>query len=351
MSDDQLQYDVLVVGGGPAGMTTALYTTRLGHRTAVIEKKGGRHGSVAHVHNLFGISEDVSGRELAEHATEQLEEYGGHYIPDQVHRAYRSEQGDDFIVEGPHTVARAEVLVIATGFQDREPPVPSLRRFTGRGLHYCLHCDAYSLGDGRVYIMGHDDSAASVAMMMLNYTAEVELLLNGQEPEWNEETEAKLRNHPIDRIDTEIVDAFPDDDTEEPWLGGLHFGDGTDREYLGGFAMYGKAYNTEVAEPLGCELATDGAIEVDDSHETTVENVFAVGDVTHGQNQTAIAHGDGARAGIAIHQRLRRFPMSAHADELATASVPAAPGDLRARMRLSRERDTQAGLREPRSNR
>lgn len=341
-------YEVVVVGGGPAGMTTAIYTTRLGHRTAVFEKEGGRHAAVNHVHNLYGVSEDVSGQQLASHAVEQLDEYGGDYYLEPVDSVHQVEDTDpQFVIEGEHATVEAERVVFATGFTDCEPPVPELRQFTGRGLHYCLHCDAYTLGDGRVFVLGHDEHAAQVAMLMLNFTAEIELLTNGRDPDWGQETERQVDAHPVARSDTEVVGAFADEEgSEQPWLGGLEFADGDDREYRGGFAVYGKEYNTSLAEQVGCDLARDGAISVDENYATSVEGVYAVGDVTHGQNQTVVAMGDGARAGIALDKDLRRYPVPAEElDDIEEMTVPAAAGDLRARMRLLRKRDTHAGLR------
>ncbi len=354
-SNDPLEYEVAVVGGGPAGLTTALYTTRLGHRTAVFETEGGRHAAVAHVHNLLGVSENVSGNELAAHAVAQLEHYGGDFYPDAVESVSRIDDGPRFRLEAAHATVDADRVVFATGFRDRGPDVPDLERFAGRGLHYCLHCDAYTLGDGPVFVLGHTASAAHVAMTMCNFTADVELLLDGREPAWDEETDAQLAAHPVDRIDTAVVSAYDDrsDEAEPPWLGGLAFADGTERDYLGGFAMYGSAYNADLAADLGCDLGDDGAIDVDENRETSVDGVYAVGDVTHGQNQTTIAIGDGAYAGLAIHKDLRTFPKSLAECETGDdgsgleQSVPATPPDLRARMRRVRNAETHPGLREP----
>ncbi|SEW17389.1 NAD(P)/FAD-dependent oxidoreductase [Natrinema salifodinae] len=385
---DPPAYEVAVVGGGPAGLTTALYTTRLGHRTVVFEKEGGRHAAVAHVHNLLGVSESVSGADLASHATDQLTHYGGDFYPDAVESVTRldgtgeDEDGDGttgprFRLEAVHATVDAERVVFATGFRDRSPDVTDLERFTGRGLHYCLHCDAYSLGDGSVFVLGHGEHAARVAMTMLNFTADVDLLLDGREPEWSDETDRQLAAHPVDRIDETVVSAYADGAGEDrtasdgsPRLGGLAFADGTERDYLGGFAMYGSAYNADLAEGLGCELQDDGAIAVDERRETSVGGVYAVGDVTHGQNQTTIAIGDGAYAGIAIHKDLRPFPkpvdeldadgpgdadgsserdsrVDADLDAEPELDVPGAAADLRARMRRVRDREPQPGLREP----
>jgi thioredoxin reductase (NADPH) len=352
---DRPRYDVVVVGGGPGGLTTALYTTRLGHRTAVFDEQGGRHSAVVDVHNLYGVSEDLSGDRLSEVAVRQFEEYGGHFYPDAVEAVRRDGDGDGsggrFRVEARRASVEADRVVLATGFRDRDPDVPNLRRFTGRGLHYCLHCDAYALGDGAAFVLGRGEHAAEVAMVMLNFTDDVDLLLDGDAPEWSAEAEKQLRAHPIDRVDEAVVSAFAADEAAaEPWLGGLAFADGTEREYLGGFAMYGKEYNTSLAESVGCDLADDGAILVDDGFETSVEGAYAVGDVTHGQNQTAVAVGDGARAGIAVHKSLRRFPRpldELEGGDVDESDVPAAAAELRARMRRVRTYGAHAGLREP----
>jgi len=379
---ERLSYDVVVVGGGPAGTTTALYTTRLGHRTAVFEREGGRHAAVTGVHNLYGVSEDVSGRELARHARHQLEEYGGDYYLDAVEEVRRTDGGSSpaeegrFVVESGHATVEAECVVFATGFRDVEPSVPGIRAFVGRGLHYCLHCDAYVLGDSPAFVLGHDDHAAEVAMLLLNVTDDVDLLLDDRDPEWSEETGRQLEGHPVDVVEREVVGAFargdagegrspgtdvaPPDPSERPapdpghrsrrqdevpWLGGLEFVDGTERTYRGGFAMYGRQYNTDLATSLGCSLTEDRAIEVSDDQETDVAGAYAVGDVTHGQNQTTLALADGASAGLAIHKSLRRFPRPVEGEGPVEASeVPAAPADLRARMRLVRDRPHHAGL-------
>ncbi|WP_459191522.1 NAD(P)/FAD-dependent oxidoreductase [Halosimplex sp. J119] len=351
---DRLTYDVVVVGGGPAGTTAALYTTRLGHSTALFEKEGGRHAAVSHVHNVYGVSEDVSGQALSSHAVAQVEAYGADYYVDPVEEICRwdGELDDDgtgadsrFVVEADHATVGADRVVLATGFTDREPSVPGLREFTGRGLHYCLHCDGYVLGDASAYVLGHTDRAAHVAMVLLNFTADVDLLLDGRDPEWDDDVDRQLQAHPVERVGAEVTRPFADEDDDgaEPRLGGLEFADGSERSYRGGFAVYGKEYNTGLAESLGCVLADDGAVEVDEEFETSVDGVYAVGDLTHGQNQTVVAAGDGAKAGTAIDKDLRRYPRPP-GETVDESAVPDAPADLRARMRLLRERGSHPGL-------
>ncbi|WP_135829448.1 NAD(P)/FAD-dependent oxidoreductase [Halorussus halobius] len=352
-------YEVVVVGGGPAGMTVALYATRLGHRTALVDREGGRYESVAAVHNLLGVSEETSGREVTELGIEQLTEYGADYYADDVREVDRVDPGEadadaesaaggrGFRIVGDRATLRADRVVLATGFTDVPPQVRGLRRFVGRGLHYCVHCDAYALGDEPVFVLGTDDHAAQVALLLLNFTADVDLLLDDAEPAWSESVAEQVAAHPVDVVDDRVDHAFADDaeDASNPPLGGLEFGDGRTREYAGGFAIHGREYNNGLAADLGCDLEDDGAIAVDENRETSVAGVYAVGDVTHGQNQTPVALGDGAYAGIALHEDLRTFPVAAdELDRLDDLDAPAMADDLRARMRRVREVDDYAGM-------
>ena len=318
-------YQVTVVGGGPAGLTTALYGARLGHETAVINRGGGRAAMMLDTHNVIGVTEDVSGKEFLETAIEQVESYGADYRRgtvtgiEPIEEGYRLTAGD--------TEITSEHVVLATGFSDERPDPPLPR--TGMGLHYCLHCDAYMFVDEPVYVMGTDDSAAYVAMIMLNFTSDVDILTRGEEPEWSDETETMLENHPIDVVEAEIAGMEKDDDG---WLSAFVFEDGTIEEYRGGFPMYGSDYNTDLAESLGVELNDDGTIAVDDHGRTNVDGIYAVGDVTPGHNQIPTAMGEGARCGIGNHYDLRAFPRTVEEIEergpVPDADVPAVSEEL-----------------------
>ena len=378
-------YQVTVVGGGPAGLTTALYTTRLGHDTAVINRGGGRAAMMLDTHNVIGVPEEVSGNEFLQTATEQVRAYGADYFRDYVteieplavggdgedradgdgedradgdgedradgdgedraagdgrdHAAGEEDDHDGgdgrrtgFRVVAGDVEVTTDHVVLATGFTDGHPDPPLPR--TGRGLHYCLHCDAYMFVDQPVYVMGAGEGAAQVAMIMLNFTPDVDILTRGEEPTWSEETARQLENHPIDVVQEDVVGLEKD---EDGWLAAFEFEDGTRREYRGGFPMYGADYHTDLAESLGVALNDDGTIAVDDHGRTTVDGVYAVGDVTPGHNQIPVAMGEGARCGIGNHYDLREFPRSLSDIEargpVTEADVPAISDRLRERAR------------------
>jgi len=329
--DSESRYEVIVVGGGPGGLTTALYTTRLNHDTAVIDRGGGRAAMMVDTHNVIGIPEETTGNELLAQAKEQLEGYGTDLYRGSVTEVSRDEDENRprFEVTTQNETFYTDAVVLATGFTDGRPEPPLPR--TGRGLHYCLHCDGYMFRDEPVYVMGHGDSAAYVAMILLNFTDDVDLLLRGETPTWSEETDKLLRAHPVEIVEAEIESMFKDEDDPQ-WLGGFEFEDGQTREYTGGFGMYGSDYNNDLAAQLGCEINDDGTVAVDEDGQTSVEGVYAVGDLTPGNNQIPIAMGKGAKAGIAIHMDLRTYPKSldeleANGDTTAAADSAATDDD------------------------
>ncbi|NHN58637.1 MULTISPECIES: NAD(P)/FAD-dependent oxidoreductase [Halorussus] len=327
MTDNVREYEVAVVGGGPAGLTTALYTTRLSHDTVVVNRGGGRAAMMADTHNVIGITEDVSGNELLRTAREQIQHYGADYVRGYVESVERADDGRFRLgTDGDEFVA--EKVVLATGFNDvrPDPPLPP----TGRGLHWCLHCDAYMFVDEPVFVMGAGESAAHVAMIMLNFTDEVDLLTRGDDPTWSEETDRQLRAHPVDIVDDEVTGMEKADDG---WLAGFEFEDGTFREYRGGFPMYGSDYNAELVDQLGLERNDDETVAVGEAGETSVDGVYAVGDLTPGHNQIPVAMGEGANAGIDIHYALREFPKSVEEieaeGEVSADEVPGMSDELR----------------------
>ena len=325
-SKETHKYEVVVVGGGPAGMTAALYSTRLGHTTAVVSRGGGRAAMMKEVHNLIGVKGETSGMEFLGVGNEQLEEYGCDIHRDMVSSCTRSSD-DKIQLSGNSGEYTAEMVVLATGFNDKRPEPPLPR--TGRGLHYCLHCDAHMFVDESVYVMGQAESTDHVAGIMLNFTDEVDVLTRGHEPEWSEETAGMLDRHPIDVVHADVTGV---QNGEDGWLKALEFDDGSVREYKGGFAMYGSEYNNGLARELGCEINDDGTIEVGDHGKTSVDDVYAVGDCTPGHNQIPVALGQGAKAGIDVHFRLRDFPRDPalldEQGEVRDDEVPGIPDEL-----------------------
>jgi len=253
-------------------------------------------------HNVIGTPRSVSGADFLSTAVDQLRSYGADYRREFVTGIERVD--DSFALETTDGGSAVAERVVPRDWLTDERPEPPLPR-TGRGLHYCLHCDAYMFVGESVYVMGHSESAAHVAMIMLNFTDDVDLLLRGDEPTWSDETATLLEGHPVDIVHEDVTGVRNGDDG---WLEALEFADGTVREYRGGFAMYGSEYNNGLAASLGADLNDDGTVAVDDHGRTSVDGLSAVGDLTPGHNQIPVAMGQGAKAGARDSQGAPHVP-------------------------------------------
>lgn len=135
MADDQSteEYQVVVVGGGPAGQTAALYSNRLGHRSALIDRGGGRAAMVQDVHNLIGVTEETSGNEYLGVGKEQLEGYGCDLYRDLVTSCERTDAGT-IELHGNNGTYRAEYVVLERGFNDTRPEATLTSNRAGSSL-------------------------------------------------------------------------------------------------------------------------------------------------------------------------------------------------------------------------
>jgi len=259
---------------------------------------------MADTHNVIGVTEETSGNEFLATGREQVQ-YGGTFERGFVTDVDRTDD-DRFRLSTTGAEILSDRVVLATGFSDKRPDPPLPR--TGKGLHYCLHCDAYMFVDEPVYVMGHGEAAAHVAMIMLNVTDDVDILTRGAEPTWSDETAAQL---------------------DAPGRGRRRGRDGRGerpRLRLAGGAGVRRRHPPRVPRRLrdvrlrlqhrarrGARLRSDRGrrrIDVDDHGRTSENGVFAVGDITPGHNQVPVAMGRGAKAGLAIHKDIREFPRS-----------------------------------------
>ncbi|XGI83398.1 NAD(P)/FAD-dependent oxidoreductase [Halorutilales archaeon Cl-col2-1] len=295
-------YDNIVIGAGVAGLSAALYTSRLNHPTLVIDKGGGRINQVRHVHNYIGVTDDNTGDDLQSVGIDQVKKHGGEFVHDKTVDATK-EDGVFHVETDSGDVYTSRALVVATGMMDVFPQVPGLGRFNGHEVHYCLHCDAHLCIDEDVFVLGDDDHAAVVALILLNFTDDVTFLTNGETPELSEEYSEKIEANGIDVVEKEIACAEGDEHLER-----LVFEDGESRKFDRGFAMLGGRVNNGILESLGAELNDSGYAVIDDDAKTDIDGLYAVGDVTDENNQIPIGVGKGAKAGLDIHKSLREFP-------------------------------------------
>lgn len=293
-------YDVIIVGAGPGGMTAALYASRAGFKTLMIEKElpGGQMNNTALVENFIGFP-SITGSQLSRKMYEHATAFGAEDVTALV-QTIEKLPNELFLVKTDGGDYHTRTVIVATGTQNRMLEVPGETDFAGMGVSYCAICDGPFFRDQRVAVVGGGDSALEEASYLANIASEVHLLHRRDtfraKPYLQEEVKqnAKITIH----YNTSITEIMGSHEVEEVTLqeGSLKRGLSVE----GVFIYAGQIPQTSFLQPLGI-LDEQGYVKVDERYETTVSGLFAVGDILpKAIRQIANAVGEGAVAAQSI---------------------------------------------------
>jgi len=164
-------YDCIIIGGGPAGATAAIYLARFNRKVLVLDKKQGRSSYPQINENYFGFPEGIHARQLRELGKKQAERFGAEFVFDDVENV--SKKDDLFEIISKNGKYFSKTLIIATGVKDEFPHFKGYEHCIGISLFWCITCDGHRTIDKDIAIIGHDNEAATTAMQFLNYTKKV----------------------------------------------------------------------------------------------------------------------------------------------------------------------------------
>ncbi|MFI5531460.1 NAD(P)/FAD-dependent oxidoreductase [Kitasatospora sp. NPDC051853] len=301
--------DAIVVGGGPAGLSAALYLARYNRSVLVFDSGHGRSTHHQTNHNYLGFPNGIATVELRELARRQLEPYEQVRI---VHHTINEVSGNGdigFTVKAQGGSWHGKVIVLATGVLDHFPHFEGWEEYVGRSMFWCITCDGYENRGKRILVVGHTDAAAGEAMQLHGLTDQVQLLLNSNSNDISPKFAARLAAAGIPVIDDRI-DKVEGQDGQMTAV----FTKGGRRLPLDAlFSIQGANPETKLAHQLGIDFAPSGYIAVDTEQKTSVAGVYAAGDVTalHSHQVTAAVH-EGAQAASAANYFL--YPPELKAD-------------------------------------
>lgn len=289
--------DVIIIGGGPAGSSAAIYTARAGQDTLVFDKGGGTTRDVETIENYFGFPEGTTGPELVELGHQHAERFGAAFVEEEVVRV--GQDGMRYSVETNQDEYTAEGLIIASGGSYKTPGVGNIEEFENNGVSHCVECDAFFYQDQTVGIIGSGNYAAKEALLMLDYTDDVTLYTNGNALEMNDDLRQRLESEQIPVVEESMDHLEGNGELER-----VVFRDGETVDVDGLFVAVGQAGGQDLAEMLG--LPTDGSyIDVDEDRNAGMEKVYAAGDCIGGNRQVASSVGEGADAAINLLEEMR----------------------------------------------
>jgi thioredoxin reductase (NADPH) len=300
---EQVDTDLTIIGGGPAGLTAGIYAARSGLNAVVIEKGalGGQVAITPVVENYPGFTQ-VGGKTLVDIMVSHAMEYVSIFPDEEV---MEIKAGQPFAIMTNRRRYTARAVLLATGARHRRLGVPGESRFSGSGVSYCSTCDGPLFKGKKVIMVGGGDSALTDALYLANNKVQVTIVHRRGTFRAQEYLVSQLEGRNIDVLfNTEVKEIRGEKKVEEVVLHDNMTGKDTTKRVDGIFVAIGYEPSVKLAQQSGVALTEDGFIKCDANHRTSVPGIYAAGDVEGGYKQIVTAAGQGAGAAMTIFEDL-----------------------------------------------
>jgi len=295
-------YDCVVIGGGPAGLTAAIYLARFHLSLKVVDAGDSRAAMIPCTHNHAGFPDGISGEELLARMRAQAEKYGASIARGRVTRLDRDKEG--FSAEWGNGTARARTILLATGVKNRRPLIDEALHdeALARGLiRYCPICDGFEVTDKKVGVIGDGERGLAEAVFLRGYSADISLIAPDAPHDLSEADRAEIERLGIALLDGPCQPIEIDDKSIL-----VTTADG-DHRFDSIYPALGSDTRVELARQLGAKLAGDtSCITVDAHQRTSIPGLYAAGDVVIGLDQISHAMGEGGVAATTIRNDLAK---------------------------------------------
>lgn len=298
-----MEYDIIIVGGGPAGLSAAVYCTRYGLKSAVISKTRGGTAATAHSVCNFPTYISIKGFELMQRFIEQVENIKIPIFYEEVLEINR--KNDLFYVktDGKNEY-KAKKIIFCAGTKRARLDVPNEGKFLGKGLSYCATCDGPFFKNKKVVVIGGSDAALTSALLLADIASEVSIIYRKDKFMRAEHSWIELvnKNSKIKKIfNEEVIEILGKDKVEE-----IKLKSGKKMKIDGVFVEIGSIPATEFLKSLKLKLNEKGYVMVDREQKTNIPGLFAAGDVTDNiLKQIITASGEGAVAAFSAFKELK----------------------------------------------
>lgn len=294
------EYDIIIVGGGPGGLTAGMYGARSTLKTLIIERylPGGQVANTELIEDYPGF-ESISGAELATRMSEHARKFGAEIISENVSEIYC--EGNDRMVVTDEEKYKAPVVIIATGGQPRKLGVPGEEEFAGRGVSYCAICDGAFFKDQKIAVVGGGDAAVEEANFLTKYGSKVYIIHRRHELRAQKIIQDRaFKNEKIGFVWDSVVEKINGKQkVESLTLKNKKTREATQLEVGAVFIFVGFVPNSQLVRE-GLKLNPVGYILTNDRMETNIPGIYAVGDVRAQLcRQVTNAVGDGTTAAVA----------------------------------------------------
>lgn len=300
------KYEVIIIGGGPAGLTAGLYANRAGLKTLLLEKSmfGGQIVNSQLVENYPGFPDGISGFELASLMQKQADKYGLEMVTAEVNSI---KAGKTHNVVTGEDIYEANVVIIAAGSEYSKLGVPGEQDFIGKGVSYCATCDGFLFREKEVAVVGGGDTAITDALELGQHVSRVYLIHRRDQLRAGKILQQRIMDHPKIQFkwNTVVDEIIGDTMVKDLKLRDVKTGAISSLSVSGIFVAVGLKPNTQYFRDV-ISINESGQIVVDISMHTSVPGIYAIGDIrAHSARQVSTAVGDGATAAIAAFKYIK----------------------------------------------
>lgn len=300
---EEIEADVVIIGGGPSGLTAGIYSARNGLKTVVVEKDalGGQVATTPVVENYPGLTQ-VGGKSLVDIMVNHALQYVTIFPHEEV---VKVDPGQPIVVTTTRRRFLARAVVLAVGAAQRKLGAPGEDSLAGRGVSYCATCDGPLFKGGKVAVIGGGDSAVTEALHLNHIGAQVTLIHRRDKLRAQQRLQESLKNEGVEVVyDSEVDRILGTDRVTGLDVRNNRTGLVSRLKLDGVFVSIGYRPNVDLAQRIGVELTEDGYIKKDARHRTNIPGIYSAGDVEGGYKQIVIAAGQGSEAAMALFEDL-----------------------------------------------
>ncbi|PYO11445.1 MAG: hypothetical protein DMD30_00485 [Gemmatimonadetes bacterium] len=293
------RYDIAVVGGGPAGLSAALWLARYLHKVVVVDSGDPRNWETRGINGYLG-HQGIRSPDLRAIGRSECAEYGVEFVGGIVDEAI-NETGELFAVclrDG--STIEAPRILLAIGLKDVWPNIPGLDQCYGETVHVCPDCDGYETRDKKTVVVGTGRKAVGMALALTTWTRQIVICTNGEPPDMEQEVLDQLKALNIPVLDGPIRCVV----SKDREISGVELEDGMSLDCERLYFAIGQYPSDDLGAQLGCERDQLGRLVIDEHNHTSVKNVYAAGDIAHAPQLAIVAASSGAVAAMAIHASL-----------------------------------------------